>query len=61
MITPFWQECERGEDSAMKEYRDAMEKEELSSPIRQIVSRQFTEVQNAHDRIKQLRDATKTA
>ncbi|PYI87741.1 MAG: aldehyde dehydrogenase [Verrucomicrobia bacterium] len=54
-------ECERGEDSAMKEYRDAMEKEELSSPIRQIVSRQFTEVQNAHDRIKQLRDATKTA
>ena len=54
-------ECERGEDSAMKEYRDAMEKEELSSPIRQIVSRQFTEVQNAHDRIKELRDATKTA
>jgi uncharacterized protein (TIGR02284 family) len=54
-------ECERGEDSAVKEYRDAMGKEELSSPIRQIVSRQYTEVQNAHDRIKQLRDATKTA
>jgi len=53
-------ECERGEDSAVKEYRDAMEKEELSAPIRQIVSRQYTEVQNAHDRIKQLRDATKT-
>ncbi len=54
-------ECERGEDSAVKEYRDAMGKEELSSPIRQIVSRQYTEVQNAHDRIKQVRDATKTA
>ena len=54
-------ECERGEDSAVKEYRDAMGKEELSSPIRQIVSRQYTEVQNAHDRIKQLRDATKTS
>src|SRR5436305_13394205 len=52
-------ECERGEDSAVKEYRDAIGIEELSSPIRQIVSRQYTEVQNAHDRIKQLRDATK--
>jgi uncharacterized protein (TIGR02284 family) len=52
-------ECERGEDSAVKEYRDAMEKEELSLPVRDIVSRQFTEVKNAHDRIKQLRDATK--
>lgn len=51
-------ECERGEDSAIKEYREAMEKEELSSPIRDIVSRQFTEVKSAHDRIKQLRDST---
>jgi len=52
-------ECERGEDSALKEYGDAMEKEELSSPIREIVSRQYSEVKTAHDRIKQLRDATK--
>src|SRR5881227_1629128 len=52
-------ECERGEDSAVKEYRDAMENEELSSPIRDLVSRQYTEVKSAHDRIKQLRDATK--
>jgi uncharacterized protein (TIGR02284 family) len=53
-------ECERGEDSAVKEYRDAMEKEELSSPVRDIVSRQFTDVKSAHDRIKQLRDASKS-
>ena len=53
-------ECERGEDSAVKEYREAMEKTQLSSPIRDIVSRQFTEVKSAHDRIKELRDATKT-
>src|SRR5213080_321946 len=39
-------ECERGEDSAVKEYREAIDKEELSSPIRQMVSRQYTEVQN---------------
>ena len=54
-------ECERGEDSAVKEYREAMEKEELSSPIRDIISRQFAQVQTAHDRIKQLRDATKAS
>lgn len=54
-------ECERGEDSAIKEYREAMEKEELSSPVRDIVSRQYTEVKSAHDRIKQLRDATKAS
>ena len=52
-------ECERGEDSALKEYGDAMQKEELSSPIREIVSRQYSEVKTAHDRIKQLRDTTK--
>ena len=51
-------ECERGEDSAVKEYKEAMQ-EGLSSPVSDIVSRQYTEVQNAHDRIKQLRDATK--
>jgi len=52
-------ECERGEDSAVSEYKEAMEKEELSSPIRDIISRQYTEVKSAHDKIKALRDATK--
>jgi uncharacterized protein (TIGR02284 family) len=51
-------ECERGEDSAVKEYKEALE-EDLSSPIRAIVSRQYSEVKSAHDRIRQLRDATK--
>lgn len=51
-------ECERGEDSAVKEYKDAMEKEELSSPVRDLISRQYAEVKSAHDRIKQLRDTT---
>jgi uncharacterized protein (TIGR02284 family) len=53
------EECERGEDSAVKEYREALEKQDLSSPIRDIISRQFTQVQSAHDRIKELRDVTK--
>ena len=51
-------ECERGEDSAIKEYLEAMKEENLAGPVRDIISRQYAEVQNAHDRIKQLRDAT---
>ncbi len=48
-------ECERGEDSAVNEYQKAME-DNLSSPLREIVSRQYNEVKSAHDRIKSLRD-----
>jgi uncharacterized protein (TIGR02284 family) len=54
-------ECERGEDSAVSEYKKAMEEEKLSSPIRDTISRQFTDVKNAHNRIKALRDATKSS
>jgi uncharacterized protein (TIGR02284 family) len=53
-------ECERGEDSAIKEYKEAME-EDLSSPIRDIVSRQYSEVKSAHDRVKSLRDSAKAS
>jgi uncharacterized protein (TIGR02284 family) len=52
-------ECERGEDSAIKGFKDAMEDDDLSAPVRDIVSRQYSEVKSAHDRIKQLRDAAK--
>jgi uncharacterized protein (TIGR02284 family) len=52
-------ECERGEDSAVKEYKEAME-EDLAAPVREIIVRQYAEVQSAHDRIKQLRDTTAT-
>jgi len=49
-------ECERGEDSAVKEYQKA---DGLSAPVREIVSRQYTEIKATHDRIRDLRDATK--
>jgi uncharacterized protein (TIGR02284 family) len=52
-------ECERGEDSAVNEYKKAMEDEDLSAPVRETITRQYTDVKNAHDRIKALRDATK--
>jgi len=51
-------ECERGEDSAVKEYEDAL-KADLPAPLDDIVSREYAEVKSAHDRIKGLRDATK--
>src|SRR5437764_2903091 len=48
-------ECERGEDSAVNEYRKALE-ENLSAPLREIISRQSADVKAAHDRVKALRD-----
>jgi uncharacterized protein (TIGR02284 family) len=53
-------ECERGEDSAVKEYKEALEAE-ISSPVREIISRQYGEVKSAHDRIRDLRDAAKSS
>ncbi len=52
-------ECERGEDAAVAEYKKAMEAE-LPSPARDILSRQYSEVKAAHDRVKALRDASKS-
>lgn len=51
-------ECERGEDSAVEEYRKALN-DGLAAPVQEIVSRQYVEIRQAHDRVKQLRDATK--
>ncbi len=48
-------ECERGEDSAVEEYEKAMA-DNLSAPLREIVARQYAEIKNAHDRVKNLRD-----
>ena len=51
-------ECERGEDSAVEEYKKALE-DGLTPSAQELVSRQFAEIKAAHDRIKSLRDATK--
>ena len=48
-------ECERGEDSAVAEYRKALSSE-LSSPLSEIVSRQFQEVLATHNSVRGLRD-----
>ena len=51
-------ECERGEDSAKNNYKDALE-EALPANILETVHEQYQAVQSAHDRVKALRDAAK--
>ena len=51
-------ECERGEDSAVAEYKKAMDGN-LPSPLADIISRQYTDIKAAHDHVKSLRDASK--
>lgn len=50
-------ECERGEDSAVRNYQDAM-KETLPASVQTLVQRQFTQVKQAHDRIRDLEKAS---
>lgn len=49
-------ECERGEDSAVDAYRDAI-KLGLPTDILTIVQQQYQVIQRDHDRIKQMRDS----
>ena len=53
-------ECERGEDSAVSNYEDAL-KENLPANVQSVVQRQFTEVKSAHDRIRSLEKANSAA
>ena len=50
-------ECERGEDSAVSNYKDALNAN-LPADVRSIVERQYTQVKEAHDRIRALERAT---
>jgi len=50
-------ECERGEDAARDNYREALQTAELDNETRGIVQRQSAGIMEAHDRIKQLRDS----
>ena len=53
-------ECERGEDAAVKNYQEAINKN-LPSQIASIVQRQYDAVKQAHDQIRRLRDTPRTA
>ncbi len=49
-------ECERGEDSAVAEYKKALDLH-LPANLREIIQRQATEIKAVHDRVKELRDS----
>ncbi|HEX8775854.1 MAG TPA: PA2169 family four-helix-bundle protein [Pyrinomonadaceae bacterium] len=51
-------ECERGEDSAVRNYEDALREQDLPADVRAIVERQFAQIKEAHDRIRSLERAT---
>jgi uncharacterized protein (TIGR02284 family) len=53
------EEAERGEDNAVKNYRDALSKD-LPTDIRNIVERQYQQVQERHNEVRALRDAART-
>ncbi|QTE38023.1 PA2169 family four-helix-bundle protein [Mucilaginibacter sp. P25] len=50
------EECEFGEDAILKAYRTALEDENLPAYLRETISQQESELLDAHDEIKALRD-----
>ena len=48
--------AEAGEDHAVDEYEDALEDDELTGEMRDLVARQAAEVKQTHDRVRALRD-----
>ena len=50
-------ECERGEDSAVAAYKDALEEKELPSNVIETLRAQAADVKAAHDRVRNLRDS----
>ncbi|WP_377480345.1 ferritin-like domain-containing protein [Pontibacter toksunensis] len=52
------EECERGEDYAVKAYKEALDKN-LPGELKPIVQQQYQDVKSAHDHIRSLRDAAK--
>lgn len=54
--TAIINECERGEDSAVSNFRDALGSD-LPADVRSIVERQYADVKAAHDRIRDMKHA----
>ena len=52
------EECERGEDYAVKAYEEALDKN-LPAELKKIVEQQYRDVKHAHDHIRSLRDAAR--
>ena len=49
--------CEFGEDAAQRAYESALEEDDLSNDVRQLLEQQKATLREAHDKVKKLRDA----
>ncbi len=49
--------AEQGEDHAVREYEKALENQEVSAGLRDVVQRQYTTVKATHDEVRDLRDS----
>lgn len=52
-------ECERGENSVVAEYRDALNHEELPIYVQNVVHQQYKAIQNSRDRMHDFQDTYK--
>ena len=50
-------ECVRGEEAAVMVYREALAERDVDEQTRDIIQRQYEQVQATHDRLRQLRDS----
>ncbi len=48
--------CEFGEDAAQRAYATALEEDDLSEDVRNLIQKQKTALKASHDKIKRLRD-----
>lgn len=53
-------ECERGEDSAVANYKEALDAD-LPADVRSVVAEQYTTVKATHDKVRDTRDMLKAA
>jgi uncharacterized protein (TIGR02284 family) len=53
-------ECERGEDYAVTEYREALSNADLAPRMREVIDSQFQLIHASHERMRRLRDLLKT-
>jgi uncharacterized protein (TIGR02284 family) len=50
-------ECERGEDSAVNAFQEAIKSKNLPDSILPVIEHQLNGIRQTHDRVKQMRDA----
>jgi uncharacterized protein (TIGR02284 family) len=52
--------CEFGEDAALEAYEDVLKSSELPVDCRNVISRQKSSLQQSHDKIKLMRDSSRS-